>query len=369
VDEHGRTIPVETVKEGALIEVNLEDVGRSEASKEDLLDQPRTRYLFGFIDKANPDGMTYAVKYDSGLVEKQVPSWAIKKVEEDGVGRSHPKYKKGERVEARPALKDASPDYNHNGRIGIATREKLAVYKAAQCWPAAEKCRDYVVPKKGKVPATPQEIPAMPLYQSWRNPYQVKLCYYEPDCSTDPELKGCNAGKDRPSKNCRYCGFDNYGDCKRPYHCQIGNPKKWPQVQRDWCCSAYNIGCKYQCRWGKWWPDEAQGWGPWWSPQKHDWCCKNQKIGCKKETKTNNLMFKYAESEEQLHQRPPPPSFIVQPMISTLLPTASSMLGVVLAASILVASVRRKRWNRLGQSELDDSRQIMPVLDAEILLI
>lgn len=80
-------------------------------------------------------------------------------------------------------------------------------------------------------------------------------------------------------------------------------------------------------------------------------------------------MFKFEEVKEQLHRHVPPKSPRLQRAISTMAPTASVTLGVVIAA-VSLGTLAKRLWrprNLLRKSMLDDL-QILSVQGTQSLL-
>lgn len=279
----GRSHVQPDFKVGDYVEVSDQEKARMEQFQPSLRDLLRTKYIFGFVRKVNPDG-SYGVKYDCGGWEDSVPNWAIRKIAK---GESHKqmKYMMDDRVEARVSEQAAFMQAiaaDTEDMLGIATRERLNWYMEIRCWPAAQECKPKPDWAEGGPPETlHEEVPGVGDYDVVRNPNNLTLCYYDSNCEDEPELPGCNAGNDR--KSCRYCGFGDNPECPKAFDCRETKnhtAKDWSQPRKDWCCKNFNVGCPFVCRWGKYWPDEAKGWGPWWSPEKRTWCCENKKLGC-----------------------------------------------------------------------------------------
>merc|ERR1711957_475402 len=50
--------------------------------------------------------------------------------------------------------------------------------------------------------------------------------------------------------------------------------------KKEFCCKYYRLGCDFECRQGKYWPDGRDNVGDWGSTDKMEYCCRVQNTGC-----------------------------------------------------------------------------------------
>jgi len=374
VDSEGKSHVRPSFEVGQVVEVNMNEKSIEEEFKPRQQDELRTKFLFGIINKVNPDN-TYGVQYDYGdMQEQNVPLWAIRALDLKGQSFRKDTFKMGDRVEARLSL----PNAQHIkiagiAQLGIAVREKLNLYEGMNCWPIPRRCAPRVAPGPGDKSNTPQLIPELDGYDVVRNPEGRKLCYYDASCSDKREV-GCNV--ENKVMNCRYCGFGDNPPCPKPFDCRDKyKSREWPPEQKEYCCKAFNLGCPFVCRFGKWWPDEAKGWGPWWTPRKRAWCCKNQQIGCPRQehkplivsTRPSSstsvgaqmlrIQAKYAGARQNLqHPNNMPSTEFSMGLVATAVPHAvefrtADRLALVLGGmglSVILCWYLRLRWRSPG---------------------